>query len=869
MSKKNTLSLFGALEKNHRDLFAFIIATLILSAGFDAQSQTLTNYLWNNSGTNYTGNTSWTNGVSPGGDTSASSNNVIEFSNFGAGNNTVSLSSGRSVGTILFSSAANNYTFNALASTQRIAIFRGITNNSSASTQTFNFRLDNSANNTWYQAAGGSMIFNTNVGLAAPTSSVGRTLTLTGGGTYDFKESMTQGNSTGGKLVVNNSGGTVNLRAANAMGGGFDISAGTVNFYNAGSLGQGVVNLGSTTGTTYGNSILNNASGSAITLTGVTGVNWTGTTPAGVQIGTSASTAANNIDFGSGLVTVSTSRSMNIAGNGVTISMGTLNVTGTSSSYDFTFDGAGNTMDLDGWRLGANAAPTNNALHVIKGTANLNMGVIENGTAGFANGIRVNSDGTTRLTGNNTYTGKTDFIGSGTTIISGDNSAATGAVTIEGVSGTTKKPVVRLNNVNAISSASLITGSSSSDRVGTLDFNAGTAYTFNSYNGGSMIFTNSFGQASVVTFTNAASILTSSAGANGGRSLQNNSSNLKIVFDGNLDIGSSQTDTFNTLGGTGDFVVKGNISSTTVGSVRGLSKTGSGLLEMRGDNNSYTGDTTIWNGTLSVTNGALLAGSTVKLNAGTLNVGGTVGAVVQTNGTYNIRGTGGDLTLSGGAATVFSGGTLGNTTVTNTGSLLVVNGTAGNVQVDNGGSLGGSGTVGAVTLASGSFLKPGNSPGLLTAASSSWAAGATYNWEIDQASGGTAGVNWDLFSVTGNLDLSALSSTAQMNLVLNSLPSMDDYTTTDQYSWVFAEAGSLLGTGGTALTAGTNVTDLFNITAAGFNGGTGPANGWKVEVGSTGTTLNLMAIPEPSSASMLGLGLAGLVVTRLLRRKTS
>jgi autotransporter-associated beta strand protein len=402
-----------------------------------------------------------------------------------------------------------------------------------------------------------------------------------------------------------------------------------------------------------------------------------------------------------------------------------------------------------------------------------------------------------------------------------------------------------------------------------MDFNAATAYTLNSYNGGNMIFTNSFGQASVVTFTNASSLLTSSAGGSGGRSLQNNSSNLKIVFDGNLDIGSSQTDTVNTMGGVGDFVVKGNIFSTTVGSVRGLSKTGAGLLEMRGANNSYNGDTQIWNGTLSVTNGALLTGSTVKLNAGTLNVDGTVGAVVQTNGTYNLRGTAGALTLSGGDATVFSGGTLGNTTVTNTGSVLVVNGTAGNVQVDNGGSLGGSGTVGAVTLANGSFLKPGNSPGLLTAASSSWAAGATYNWEINQASGGTAGVNWDLFSVSGALDLSALSSTAQMNLVLNSLPSMDDYSTTAQYSWVFAQAGSFIGTG---LDNGANVTDLFNITTTAFNGGILPTNGFKVEIGTDANnlrTLNLMAVPEPSTGSMLGLGFAGLVVTRLLRRKTS
>jgi hypothetical protein len=39
--------------------------------------------------------------------------------------------------------------------------------------------------------------------------------------------------------------------------------------------------------------------------------------------------------------------------------------------------------------------------------------------------------------------------------------------------------------------------------------------------------------------------------------------------------------------------------------------------------------------------------------------------------------------------------------------------------------------------------------------------------------------------------------------------------------------------------------------------------------GGTLTTLNLMAIPEPSTGSMLGLGLAGLVLTRLLSRKSS
>jgi hypothetical protein len=108
-----------------------------------------------------------------------------------------------------------------------------------------------------------------------------------------------------------------------------------------------------------------------------------------------------------------------------------------------------------------------------------------------------------------------------------------------------------------------------------------------------------------------------------------------------------------------------------------------------------------------------------------------------------------------------------------------------------------------------------------------------------------------------------------MNLVLNSLPSMDDFSATTQYSWVFAQAGSFIGTG---FDNGANVTDLFNITTTAFNGGILPTNGFKVEIGTDANnlrTLNLMAVPEPSTGSMLGLGFAGLVVTRLLRRKTS
>ena len=153
---------------------SFIAAAFIATAASDAQAVV---FLWNNTGSNWTSPTSWTNGVQPASTSSSTTTDEVQFGNFGANFNTVDLTSTRAVKTFTFLTGANAYTIGT-TSGKIIEINGGLTNNSVA-TQTFNLVVNNANNsNTWTQVTGGALVFNNTVNLTTASSTTSSTWSL-------------------------------------------------------------------------------------------------------------------------------------------------------------------------------------------------------------------------------------------------------------------------------------------------------------------------------------------------------------------------------------------------------------------------------------------------------------------------------------------------------------------------------------------------------------------------------------------------------------------------------------------------------------------------------------------------------------------
>jgi autotransporter-associated beta strand protein len=627
-----------------------------------------------------------------------------------------------------------------------------------------------------------------------------KTLTLQGSTAGSGELSADLSNLGGNSIsLVKNGSGTWMLSGNNTYNGATTVSAGTLQIGNGGTSGtlgtgsvanSGVLDFKRSDAYAVSNAIsgagsLVQSGGGTLTLSGANTYSGGTTVSAG-----SLAVGANDV-LGSGAVTV----------NGGTLDLGNYSDTvGVVTLTSGAISGSGGTL------TGSSYAVESGSVSAILG----GNGALTKSTAGMVT-----------LSGNNTYSGLT---------------------TIRGAGGS-----LRMASTGALSTATALIGSSSSAETATLDLAAAGNYVAKSYGttssaGFNMNFTNSSGGAATLTFTNANNYVTHSSAGSGGRSLVNQSANLTVQFDGDIDIGSSVSDTV-TFGGAGNFRINGSLTNGGNG-VRALEKTGAGTLTLAGANNNYNGATTVKTGTLVIATGGAITSVASVSNAASM--------IIQSGASA------GELSVSG---------------------MATVNGTAGSTIVNNGGTLKGTGTVSALTIASGGTLAVGNSPGQLNVAGNAeWAGGGIYSWELASALGNTTsplagqGTNWDFLNVTGILNITASSSPGNRFIIdiASLLPSGDtSFNPNENYSFAIATAAGGFTYGGSA---GAFNSALFEITGYQANSGN-----WSLGVtGASGSSQSLLlayagatAIPEPSCSLLMGLGLVAILGLRSSRRKSA
>ena len=484
------------------------------------------------------------------------------------------------------------------------------------------------------------------------------------------------------------------------------------------------------------------------------------------QAGTlSFKTGGSNIDVAAGKTLTWVTQNISTSGvQAVTKSgSGTWNIGAQGNAL-----AAGSSFTLNG---GTVIVSGNNSLGGANAALSINGGIIQSsGTRTYANSaITIGGNFENSGTGNATWSGTVN-LGNATRTI--NNTTTAGSRSYTGIIS------------GAVGSGLSFTGAGTG-----LTFIGNTANTFSGpivITGGEVIFNNNgaFGNSTSITLDGGRlSIASDYAGTTAITA-------ATIAAARNLYVGSTSGTSLSVAGSTGVTTYNGVIADKQ-GSTGLLAKQGAGTLVLGGVN-TYTGDTTIGNGTvrLDLGNDRLPTGTVVSFgssgdNLGTLDLNGrsqqvaglvsklgtstaatkntvtsAVAATLDINvaeGTTRSYGDGttqnsgvitgllgltksgrgtqvlGDANTYSGTTTVNAGTLAVNGSITSSsavvnGGLLNVNGTAANVTVNSGGSLGGSGKVGAITGAG--TVGPGNSPGLLTATSVNPTAGTDFKFEF-------------------------------------------------------------------------------------------------------------------------------------------
>jgi autotransporter-associated beta strand protein len=225
------------------------------------------------------------------------------------------------------------------------------------------------------------------------------------------------------------------------------------------------------------------------------------------------------------------------------------------------------------------------------------------------------------------------------------------------------------------------------------------------------------------------------------------------------------------------------------------------------------------------------------------------GATTVSEGILNIASTGSVNTSSGISVAAGAKFVYNSSTALSVAPTLTGNG------ISNRAVLGGTGTVGtSVTLDNlGDVLSPGNSPGIQNyTPAQSWSS-FSYDWEVNNFTGTTAGIAFDQIGVGGTLNLSGGSGSYILNVL--GLTAGDVSGNVPNFSEINRSWTILTSTGITGFNAAN-----WSINTTGF---TDPDTGtWSLGQSGNNLVLSYAPIPEPRAALLGGLGLLMLLWRR-------
>lgn len=678
-------------------------------------------------------------------------------------------------------------------------------------------------------AAGGGTITNdTALTLSGAVTGGNNALTKQGSGKATLSGNLGASGASG-SLSLNVAQGELELSGANkyilgaTVNGQLTVNGGTL--YTRGNDIGGTGSILITNATTWTNSSGSTTVANAVTLAD-------GST---LSIGTS--TAANKLSLigglnGSGNVSVAANAATEVRLGGSGNASGTLTV------------GAGSAVKLTNFSA-ANLNFVNNGGTLLFSNSSSSGAKTWNGTISGAGGLTTDGSGAQTFAGNITAGGSFGMGSSGLITLLGENTFS--GLNISGSGG------VNFAKSNSLGSG-IISNSVSSGLV-RIDTSAGT--------GKDWILANN-----VVAGVSGTDVMAFAPGT--GNALRLNgvvsgAGQLKVSGGGDLYVNNTGNSfTGGTEVGTGRIIVS---------DARAL---GSGAINFGTGTNSHLVASSAMQIANAITIGSSgSAGYTANLDTGANAV--TISSALA-NKTGNAFG-GNVVKLGSGNLTLSETSTYTGTTDVQSGTLTVNGSIASSslTTVESGATLKGGGSVGALEIASGGKLAPGNSPGTLTASSATWNGGGTYAWEINNFNNflGSAGTNYDFLNVTGALTINATSGNKFIIDVIsllaadNTAGNASNFNAASNYTFAIATAaGGITYAGGGAFDAA-----YFDILTSNFSNSMIPAGGsvagvWSVTQSGNSINLNYAgatAIPEPTTGSLLLVGLLGALVARRRR----